>query len=315
MIHESLLVIHNIIKVQQVNMTQSSIEGWKEALDEFTTMFGPMNDRLQKIGNGIIQRLEHHGKIAKVRAITFADLLVADDKLIESLEAGNVNDCITRVENAAVSANIINEDLRAQYHKLSVLLYNTMAPRANQSTEAVVRNGKKFTFIAKTLKLLATPSRSALMLLTNNDVLEVIERVLVRVFEREQDAAQIINIYSWTFRTFRHLRILNNIAIVGILWAPILDAADEEFAWAVSRSPANSQEYIRPISKLFSLGVARFHELHHSDSSVSADWLDFLKEDEAIKVIHDLDGALLLFLKNFCNDMKEMMYILPYYSR
>jgi len=99
------------------------------------------------------------------------------------------------------------------------------------------------------------------------------------------------------------------------LWAPILDAANEEFSWAVSRTPVNTQEYIKPVSKLFSLGVARFHELHKCDSTVSADWLDFLKENEAIKIMQDLDSALLTFLKHFCNDFKEMMYILPCYSR
>ena len=314
-IHEMLLFVHNVIKVQQVNKTQASVLDWKESLDEFATIFGPSHARLQKIGNGILQRIENHGKVAKLRALAFAELLVGDDKLLESLEVGDGNDCIARIENAAVSAEIINEDMRAQYHKLAILLYNGLAPRAIQGSGAALRNGKKFTFIAKSLKLLATPARSALSLLTNDEFLDIIERVLVRVFEREQDASQIINIYSWSFRTFRHLRILNNIAIVGNLWALVLDAADEEFSWAVSRTPSSTQEYIKPVSKLFSLGVARFHELHKCDSSVSADWLDFLKENEAIKMIQELDGALLTFLKTFCCDVKEMTYILPYYSR
>jgi hypothetical protein len=94
-----------------------------------------------------------------------------------------------------------------------------------------------------------------------------------------------------------------------------IDAADDEFAWAVSRYPEQTKEYIRPVSKLFSLGVARFHEIHQSDSSVSLDWLDFLKEDEAIAIVQELDKALLQFLKRFCKDVKEMMYVLPYYSR
>lgn len=315
-IHETLLFVHNVIKVQQVNMTEAAVNQWKETIDELAQLFGPMNARFRKVSNGILQRIENHGKIAKVRALAFAELLVVDDKLIESLEAGDGNDCIARIENAAVSAEIINEDARMQYHKLATLLYNTLTPRTTQkNSDAAARNGKKFTFLAKAIKVLATPARSALSLLTNDDMLELIERVLVRVFEKEQDASQIINIYSWTFRTFRHLRILINIAVVGNLWAAILNAADEEFSWAVSRTPKNTQQYIKPIAKLFSLGVARFHELHSSDSSVSADWLDFLMEDEAIEIIQDLDGALLLFVQNFCSDMKDMMYILPYYSR
>jgi len=313
-IHEMLLFIHNVIKVQQVNMTRASTIGWKETLDDLATIFGPANARLQKIGQGILQRLEDHGKVAKLKALAFADYLVSDDGLVESLETGNFKDCVDRVENAAVLAKIINEDLREKYHKLGAQIYNTLAPRTNYSAEAASRNGKKFTIIAKAVRLMVTPARSALTLLTNDDILEAIERILVRVFEREQEASQVINIYSWNFRTLRHLRILNNMAIVGNLWAPILDAADEEFIWAVSRTPEQTQQYIKPISKLFSLGVARFHEIHKSDSNVSTDWLDFLKEDEAIQIIQELDGALLAFLRSFCKDMKEMVYILPYYS-
>ncbi len=313
-IHETLLFIHNVIKVQQRNMTRTSIEAWIKTLEEFADVFGPTNARLEKIGNGILERLQEHGKLAKLRAKSFADLLIADDNLIESLEKGDLRDCMTRVENAAVTAKILNEEMREQYHKLCVLIYNTMAPRASQSIEAATRNGKKFTFIAKALKILATPARSALNLLTNDDVLDIIERVIIRVFEKEEEAYQIINIYCWNFRTLRYLRIFNNMAIVGNLWAPVLDAADEEFSWAVSRSPQASQQYIAPIAKLFSLGVARFHQIHMSDAKVSADWLDFLMEDEAVTIIQELDGALMLFLKNFCFDMKEMMYILPYYS-
>lgn len=313
--HEMLLFVHNVVKVHQRNITQASIEAWKKTIVDFTNVFGPMNSRFQKICNGIIERLEEHGKIAKLRAMHFADLLIADDRLIESLEKGDISDGILRLESAAVKANILDEEMREQYHKLCILLYNTLAPRANQSIEATSRNGRKFRFLAKAIKILATPARSALSLLTNDDVLDLIERVLLRVFDKEKEASQIINIYSWNFRTFRYLRLFNNMAITGTLWAPVLDAADEEFTWAVSRSPKESQEFIGPISKLFSLGVARFHQIHVSDSKVSADWLEFLMEDEAIKIIQQLDGALMLFLTNFCYDMKEMMYILPYYSR
>lgn len=314
-IHETLVFIHNVIKVQQVNMTEESVNEWKDALEEFGVIFGPANARMQKIGNGILKRLEDHGRIAKVRALAFLELLVSDDKLIESLETGDVDDIVTRVENAAVTAEIINEDMRKQYHKIGLLIYQTMAPRFVNNNEAALRNGQKLTFVAKAIKLMATPARSALSLLTNDEILELIERLLIRVFEKDEEAVQVINIYSWSFRTLRHLRILVNIAIMGTLWAPILDAADDEIVWAVSRTPEQTQEYIRPVSKLFSLGVARFHEIHKSDSSVSLDWLDFLKEDEAIAIVQELDKALLQFLKRFCKDVKEMMYVLPYYSR
>lgn len=221
-IHEILVFIHNVIKVQQVNMTEESVKEWKDALEEFGVIFGPANARMQKIGNGILKRLEDHGRIAKVRALAFLELLVSDDKLIESLESGDVDDCVTRVENAAVTSEIINEEMRKQYHKIGLLIYQTMAPRFANNNEAALRNGQKFTLVAKAIKLMATPARSALSLLTNDEILELIERLLMRVFEKDEEAVQVINIYSWSFRTLRHLRILVNIAVVGTLWAPIL---------------------------------------------------------------------------------------------
>lgn len=313
--HEVLILIHNVIKVQQVNMSKSSVEAWQKTLNEFSEVFGSMNTRIQSIGNGIIQRLQEHGKVAKVRAICFADTLISDDLLMKYLDNGDVGKCLQRVEIAAVSANVMDTESCKQYHNIGLTLYNTLAPRNDRNQEAALRSGKKITIVAKILKILATPGRSILKLLMSNDLLEIMERVFVRIFEKENDASLTLNIYSWNFRTLRHLRILNNIAISGGLWAPVLDAADSEFTWAVSRTPTATRDYIVPISKLFSLGVARFHQLYQSEDNISTDWLDFLKEHEAVKIIQDLDAALMLSLKNLCKDVQEMMQVLPYYSR
>ena len=313
--HEVLIFVHNVIKVQQVNMSKASVDAWQKTLFEFTQVFGSVNIRFQAIGNGIIQRLEEHGKVAKVRAIRFADTLISDDLLMKYLENGDLKKCMQRIENALVSANIIDSESCAQYHKICLALYNSLAPRDERNQEAALRSGHKITFLAKVLKLLATPGRSLLKLIMSDEVTEIIERVLVRVFEKEKDASQVINIYSWNFRTLRHLRILNNMPISGCLWALVLDAADEEFTWAVSRAPASTRDYIVPVSKLFSLGVARFHELYNSEENCSTDWLDFLKEDEAVEIIQELDFSLMLSLENLCKDVKEMMQVLPYYSR
>jgi hypothetical protein len=314
-VHEFLLFIYNAIKVQQVNMSKKSIEDWINTLKLLEEVFGPTNARLRKIGSGIFDKIEEHGKVAKIRAIKFADYLVSDEKLIASLETGDISEVILRVEDAAIAANILSENLKAQYHELGVQLYHALVPNTNQNPEAAYRNGKKLTFLAKTLKLLATPSRSLLVLLTNNDILGILERILVRVFERDEEAPQIVNIYCWNLRTLRHLRLLSNMSLVGRIWSPVLDAADEEFAWATSMSPVQTQDYIVPLSKLFSLGVARFHEIQRADSKVSLDWIDFLVEEDAIQIIQELDAALLMFLKNFCDDMKEMLNVLPYVQR
>jgi len=311
-IHEVLLFIRTVIKVQQKNMSQTSLRAWKETLNQWLCILGPINLRLQKVSKGVSQKLEVHGNIAKLRAIRFTDIVLADDRLVDYLETGDISNCLNCLESAAVRANIAKGDDCARCRKIFTFLYNTMAPRAQHSYEAAARNGKKFTLLAKTLKLFATPGRSILTFLTQDDVLETIERVLVRVFEKETEASRIVNIYSWNFRTLRHLRILNNMAICGKLWDPVLDAANEEFSWAVSRAPPNTQTYFKPISKLFSLGVARFHELRSPD--ISAEWLDFLTEAESVKIIQELDVNLMRFLSNFCKDVEEMMDILPYYS-
>jgi hypothetical protein len=193
-VHEFLLFIHNAIKVQQVNMSKKSIEDWIKTLKVLEEVFGPTNARLRKIGSGILQKIEEHGKVAKIRAIKFADFLVSDEKLIGSLETGDISEVILRVEDAAIAANILSENLREQYYELGIQLYHALVPNTNKNPEAAYRNGKKLTFLAKTLKILATPSRSLLVLLTNNDILGILERILVRVFERDKEAPQIVNI-------------------------------------------------------------------------------------------------------------------------
>jgi hypothetical protein len=204
--HEVLIFIHNVIKVQQVNMSKASVEAWHKTLIEFTQVFGPVNVRLQAVGNGIIQRIQEHGKIAKVRAIYFADTLISDDLLMKAIEIGDIKKCLQRVENAVVSANLMDSDSCAQIVKIGLTLYNTLAPRDERNQEAARRSGRKITLLAKVLKVLATPGRSILKLFMNDDVLEIFERVLVRVFEKENDALQVINVYSWNFRSLRHLR-------------------------------------------------------------------------------------------------------------
>lgn len=105
--------------------------------------------------------------------------------------------------------------------------------------------------------------------------------------------------------------MLKDFTIAGKLWIPLLDAADEEFSWAVSNLPANAQEYLSPISSLFSLCVVQFHKKDEGD--LTKDWLNFLMEDEAADIIHDLDMKLILALESFSRDIKETMVVLPYY--
>uniref|UniRef100_A0A7S2A1I7 Uncharacterized protein n=1 Tax=Ditylum brightwellii TaxID=49249 RepID=A0A7S2A1I7_9STRA len=311
-LNEVLLFIRAIIKVQQKNMSKKSLDVWKRTFKDITDTFGPIKQRLATIGLGIAERLEKQGNQAKIRVLRFVDIIIVDDRLLQSIELRDWRQCISRLENAAVRANMIDAESCAQCHKSIVTIYNTLAPRNSESDEAAARNEEKFAQFAKALKWMATPKRSFLNFFTRDDVFDVVERILVRVFQKEKEASQMLSIYASQFHTLRHLRMLNNRAITGKLWKPLLDAADEEFAWAVSRMPKNTKVFTEPISKLFSLGVAKFHQMGPSNSN--NDWLDFLMEEEAIKIIQEVDKKAQESLRNFYNDVKKVTAIMPYYS-
>ena len=94
---------------------------------------------------------------------------------------------------------------------------------------------------------------------------------------------------------------------------PLLDAADTELNWFVSQLPEGTQEYLVPLSRLFSLCISDFHKISNGD--LTTDWLDFLMEEEAVNLIHELDMKLILALESFSRDVKEMLFVLPYYPR
>jgi hypothetical protein len=152
-----------------------------------------------------------------------------------------------------------------------------------------------------------------LKILLRPDVLDLFERILVRVYCREEQASQILNIHASNFHSLRHLRLLKDFSVAGKIWIPLLDAADEEFAWVVAQLPENSKEFMCPLSNLFSLCVAQFHKINAGD--LSKDWLDFLLEDDAVRIIYDIDMKLILALEQFSRDIREMIEVLPYYPR
>jgi hypothetical protein len=51
--HEFLLFVKTVIKVQQKNMNHDSLEVWRSAWGEIVSVFGPVKDRLKRIGEGI----------------------------------------------------------------------------------------------------------------------------------------------------------------------------------------------------------------------------------------------------------------------
>ena len=121
----------------------------------------------------------------------------------------------------------------------------------------------------------------------------------------------MLSIHASNFKSLRHLRTLKNLSVAGRLWIPILDAADEEFSYVVSQLPENAKEFLCPLSSIFSLCVAQFHKIVAGHST--KDWLDFLLEEDGVRIIHDIDMKAIQALSSFSRDIKEMMVVLPYY--
>jgi hypothetical protein len=301
------------VKVQQKNSSSHSLSIWKQAFQEIALTFGPLKDRIEKIGRGIAQRMEKHGRRAKTRVLRFVDTILGDEKLLFAMEQGEWDQCVSRLEIALVKSKIIQEQSLFYYRKTGQFMYEHVKASVSNGGGAAARNNEKLALLAQALRSIASPLRSILKIFLQPDVLDLFERILVRVYCREEQASQILTIHASNFHSLRHFRILKDFSVAGKIWIPLLDAADEEFAWAATQLPENSKEFMCPLSSLFSLCVAQFHKIHAGD--LSKDWLDFLLEDDAVRIIYDIDMKLILVLEQFSRDIREMMEVLPYYPR
>ena len=63
---------------------------------------------------------------------------------------------------------------------------------------------------------------SFLHFLQRDDVMEVMERIFVRVFFGNEEATQMLNIYAFNLRNIRQLMTLKNIEIADSLWIHII---------------------------------------------------------------------------------------------
>lgn len=286
---------------------------WKRAWNEIVTTFGPMKQRLEKIGKGILQKMETQGRKAKVRITKLVDLLLSDERLLVAIEHGDWARCVSQIELSLLKAKIIEENNVAFYRKTISFVVKHIQSVLNKDNDAANRNNAKLIMVLNAVKSLASPRRTILKFLTRNDVLEFFERILVRTYYREDAATRMLNIHASNFTSLRHLRMLKDFSIAGRIWIPLLDAADEECSYVVSRLPENSKEFMCPISSLFSLCVAQFHKINAGD--LSKDWLEFLLEDDSAQIIKDLDMKVILSLEAFSKDVREMLDVLPYYSR
>lgn len=182
---------------------------------------------------------------------------------------------------------------------------------SSNDSDAAARNNEKLAKLARFVQLMAAPKRSFLKLIRNDEVLAILERILVRVFCREKEVTRTLTIHASNFKSLRHLRILKDLSVSGRMWIPLMDAADEEFSYIVSRMPENAKSLMCPLSSIFSLAVAQFHKISAGHST--KDWLDFLMEEDAARIIHDIDVKLILALSSFSRDVKDMMLVIPYY--
>ena len=312
--YDFLLFIRTVIRVQKKNSSVHSLQVWQRAFEEIALTFGPIKERLEKIGLGIAQRMEKQGRKAKIRVLQFVDTVVADEKLLFAMEQGEWDQCLLRVEMALIKSKIIQEESLFYYRKTAQYIYDQILSMSDgTSGAAAARNNEKIAVAAQFLQSIASPRRSLLKIFRREDVLELFERILVRVYCREETVSRILTIHASNFHSLRHLRMLKDFSVAGRIWIPLLDAADEEFSWVVSHMPESSKEFMCPLSSLFSLCVAQFHKINAGD--LSKDWMDFLMEEDAVRIIQDIDMKLLLALESFARDVREMMVVLPYYPR
>ena len=311
--YDFLLFVRTIVKIQQRNDSESSLSIWKRAGLEIKSTFGPIKERLESIGNGVALRMEHQGRMAKVRVLKLFDRLLNDERLIFALEQGEWERCFARLEIALVETEIVVESKLLYYRKAANFIHGQVRLLIGGNASAATRNSEKLALLGAIIQACAAPRRSILKFFLRDDMLELFERILVRAYHKEEVATRMLTIHAANFHSLRHLRMLKDFSVAGKIWIPLLDAADEEFSWLVSKMPEKSKSILCPLSSLFSLCVAQFHRINAGD--LSKDWLAFLLEEDSVRIVHDLNMRLILALESFSQDIKEMMMVLPYYPR
>lgn len=122
MIHEGLLFVHQVIRVNKNNISRQLIEAWFRTLREVAKTFGPLKKRLQTLGKKIAKKMKKHSNIAKKRTLSFVDIVLGDTMLLHALERGDWRQSLLRVEYALVKASITDEATCEQLHKGALLL-------------------------------------------------------------------------------------------------------------------------------------------------------------------------------------------------
>lgn len=122
MIHEGLLFVRQVIRVNKNNISEALIETWFRTLNEITRTFGPMKQRVKILGKKIAKKVKKHSNIAKKRVLSLVDIVLGDTLLLHALERGDWKQLLLRVEYALVKANITDDATCEQLHRGVILL-------------------------------------------------------------------------------------------------------------------------------------------------------------------------------------------------
>ena len=312
---EFLLLTRAILKVRKMNVSQQTLANRKRTLKLLTSTFSPIRARLISFGETLMRRIEKKGRRAKVRFARFIDILVRDDAFMTAVEKGDWDVCISQVECAVVKARILDAQTCAQVRESALIIYGALAPTQKKAPKAESKEGGSFVSIAKIMKWIAAPRRTLLQLLKRDDILDLLERVLVRCFGNKEEETQMLNIYAFNFHSFRQMMVLKNMAVASSLWLQLAETAHNEFTWFVSRFPDNHlRELGTQLAQLFGLGILHMRSIF-SGRADAADWLDFLMEANAIQIIQEMDQKIVSVVEEVCNDIKSTLDVMPYYAR
>jgi len=309
-VKETLLLIRTIIEVRQKNiapLTRNLRRQMKKKLEEF---INPIQRRFGYFGQKLLARIEREGEKNRVKISRFLEILLRDGRLIRAVDGERWEKCLSLLERAIVKARILDSKILAQYKQSAFLLYQALAPTSG-GQRAAKRNGEKLAQIAKVLKLMLSPKRTFLKFIQREDVLEVLERIMVRVFSGASEASMMLNIYAFNFHNFRELILLRNQDIAGSFWERLLDAAHEEFEWGVTRMPEQMRDFGEPFSDLFLMGVC---SLKRKRNGERGSWLNFLDDEKSIALINELELKVIDGIQLLCDDLKDMMEVMPYYA-
>jgi hypothetical protein len=214
---ELLLFARTILKVRKQNASQTTLEYRVQVFQLAKMTFDPIKDRILRLWGALTKRLEKKGRKAKARLSRLANILIRDDVFMTGVENREWSVCISQLESAVVKARILDAPTCAQIHASALIVYNSLAPQ-NAKSKASSKGDDLFAVFARLVKWMANPWRTVLQLLKRDDVLEVFERILLRVFEHKDEACQMLNIYAYNFHSFRHLIVLKNMQVRTTLW-------------------------------------------------------------------------------------------------